>query len=216
MKEEKRVLFTYHPSNIYCNGKGGVFQFGSGYLPIDTDFLFWNDTLWCLFDAKNKNESDLGKFPYELCTFVISTSAQQLIVNDFKKSPPPQEFFMPIWTEVELDAIAPSYPSANEWRNSLEHLDGIPRQVLEDTRKSAVLLLEAACRSCELNDCIKIIGMDSTITDKSKAVHSLVHITSDSPYTDLSVCYTSPKALDIFVQQKGVKAKRKMRGLLDS
>jgi hypothetical protein len=64
-------------------GKVVFLQFATGHLPLDTTFSFWNDTLWCLFDDKHKNESDLGEFPYELCTFVISTSPRRDIVNDF-------------------------------------------------------------------------------------------------------------------------------------
>jgi hypothetical protein len=73
-QEGTRVLFIYHPFNIYNDGKGDIFQFGSGRLPSDIDYSFWNDTLWCLFDAKYKNEAELGLLPVGLCTFVVSTS----------------------------------------------------------------------------------------------------------------------------------------------
>jgi hypothetical protein len=40
VKEGKRVLFIYHPYNIYYDGRGGIFQFFSGHLPLDADYSF--------------------------------------------------------------------------------------------------------------------------------------------------------------------------------
>ena len=54
VKEGKRVLFIYHPFNIYYDGNSGVFMLDK--LPSIIDFSFWNDTLWCLFDAKGKKK----------------------------------------------------------------------------------------------------------------------------------------------------------------
>ena len=68
------MLFIYHPYNIYDDGQGGVFKFASGQLPLDDNYSFWNESLWCLFDAKYKKEDNLNKFPIELCTFFLSTS----------------------------------------------------------------------------------------------------------------------------------------------
>jgi hypothetical protein len=141
VKEGKRILFIYHPFNIYYDAKGGVFQFFSGHLPLDADYSFWNDTLWCLFDAKGKKDAHLDEFPYELCTFVVSNSPRREMVNDFKKPPVPQVFYMPTWTEAELEAIAPLFPNANEWRDRFE----IPRHVLEVTTQPPTEMLEAAC-----------------------------------------------------------------------
>jgi hypothetical protein len=109
--EGKRVLFIYHPYNIYYDGHGGVFRFASGQLPLDADDLFWNETLWCLFDSKNKNEADLSAFPYELCNFIVSTSPRRDLINDFKKPPEPQVFYISVWSEAELDAIASLFPT---------------------------------------------------------------------------------------------------------
>jgi hypothetical protein len=66
-------------------------------------------------------------------------------------------------------------------------LGGISRHVLEDTTQSPTAILEAACKNCSLDDCIKEIGLDSTITEKSKVIHSLVHVTSVPPFTESSV-----------------------------
>jgi hypothetical protein len=138
------------------------------------------------------------------------------MVNDFKKPPVPQVFYMPTWTEAELEAIAPLFPNANEWRDRFGILGGIPRYVLEVTTQAPTEMLEAACTDCSLDDCIKKVGMNSTITAKSKAVHLLVHIISTSPYTNSSVCYASHTALDIIVRQKRNEAKRRMGEILQS
>ena len=61
-----------------------------------------------------------------------------------------------------------------------------------------------------------IIGLNSTITGMSKGVHSLVHVTSTSPFTDSSVAYASQTALDIIIANKGFEARRRMRDLLQS
>jgi len=216
VKEGKRVLFIYHPFNIYYDGNGGVFRFPSRQLPLDSDDSFWNDTLWCLFDAKFKNEAHLGDLPVELCTFIVSTSPRREMVNDFRKPPVPQEFYMPTWTKAELEEIAPLFPNATEWRGRFENLGGIPRHVLEVTTRPPTQMLEAACTDCSLDDCIKKIGMNSTITERSKVVHLLVHVTSTSPYTDSSVRYASQAALNVIVRNKGNEAKRRMSELLAS
>ena len=58
--------------------------------------------------------------------------------------------------------------------------------------------------------------MDSTIPDKSKVVHSLVHMTSLDPFIEPSVTFASETALSIIVEYKGTEAKRKMVELLAS
>lgn len=217
VKEGKRVLVIYHPFNIYYDGKRGVFRFPIGHSPLDTDDSFWNDALWCFFDAKSKKQDDLDKLPYKLCTFIVSTSPRRNMVNDFKKPPEPQVFCMPTWTEAELEAIAPLFPNANhEWRNRYAILGGIPRHVLEVTTQTPTEMLEAACADCSLDDCMKKIGINSTITEKSKVIHSLIHMTSESPYTNSSVCYASPTARNIIARLKGNEAKHIMRELLAS
>ncbi len=102
------------------------------------------------------------------------------------------------------------------WRDCFTILGGIPRHVLEDTTKSSTLILKAACKNCSLDDCIKEIGLDSTITEKSKVIHSLIHVTSVSPFTELSLCYASQIALRIIVQRKVIEARCKMQDLLAS
>ena len=214
VKGGQRVLFIYHPVNVYYDGRGGVFMLVN--FPPYIQYSFWNNTLWCLFDAKGKNEAHLSDLPYGYCTFVLSTSPRRVLVNDFRKPPVPQEFYMPTWSKAELEVIAPFYPNATEWRDRFENLGGIPRHVFEVTTRSPTQMLEAACMDCSLNDCIKKIGINSMITEKSKVVHLLVHVTSTAPYTDSSVCYASQTALNLIVRHNGIEAKRRMHELLAS
>jgi hypothetical protein len=123
---------------------------------------------------------------------------------------------MPVWTETELETISPCFANVIDWRDRFNILGGIPRHVLEVTQYEPTKILQAACKQCDLKDCIKVIGLDSTITDKSKVVHSLVHMTSALPFTESKVTFASQTALDIIVENKGTEAKRKMSELLAS
>ena len=62
---------------------------------------------------------------------------------------------------------------------------------------------------------MKEICINSSITENSK-VHSLVHITSNPPFTESPVNFASVTALNIIVQRKEIEARHKMRQLLDS
>jgi hypothetical protein len=201
VKEGKRVLFIYHPDIIYYDGQGGVFMMEK--LPPTIYKTFWNETLWCLFDSKLKNEANLAECAVDDCTFVLSTSPRRQLVNELKKTDC-QIFYMPIWTEKEMKVIAPSYTKdEDQWRDRFRVLGGIPRSVLRLIAKSPNTILEEACSHCSLDDCIRAIDLNSTITDQMKVIHSLIHITSKDPFVVPSVCYASPTALDMIVRKKG-------------
>ena len=151
VKTGKRVLFDYYPDIIYYDGKGGVLKCSEGFLPSGNELSFWNADLWVLFDAKHKEEGDLGDYPYCRCTFVLSTSPRRDMVNDFKKPPPPQVFYMPIWNEADLEIIATLFPGVTDWKERFRILGGIPKHVLEVTDVSPTALLDAACRQCKLS-----------------------------------------------------------------
>jgi hypothetical protein len=210
----KRVLIIFHPHSIYYDGQGGVFELTT--FPSVVNHEFWNKDLWCLFDAKEKFPSDLGRLPYSECAFVLSTFPRREMVNDFKKPPVPQVFYMPLWNEKELETISSKFPNAGDWHDRFRILGGIPRHVLESTRDDPTELLQAACKQCDLKDCSQIIGLHSSITDVSALVHSLVHITSTYPFTESIVTYASETALDIIVTNNAAQAKRKMVELLES
>ena len=67
---------------------------------------------------------------------------------------------MPLWTEEELDSIAPKFPNSKDWHGRFKILGGIPRFVLEYTGTPPKMILERACKQCTLDDCIKIVGLD--------------------------------------------------------
>jgi Cdc6-like AAA superfamily ATPase len=77
VKADQRVLLIYHPDTIYYDGQGGIFYCLENSLPSSNEINFWDDSLWCLFDAKGKKEEALSAFPYERCTFVLSTSPRR-------------------------------------------------------------------------------------------------------------------------------------------
>ena len=116
VKDGKRVLLIYHPDIIYFDGNGGIHRCPEGSLPDNGDLSFWNADLWCLFDAKGKKEEHLSAFPYERCSFVLSTSPRRDMINDFKKLPIPQVFYMPLWSQAELETISTAFPGVADWQ----------------------------------------------------------------------------------------------------
>jgi hypothetical protein len=216
VKKEKRILFIFGPDIIYYDGKGGVFTFASGGIPHPSNSDFWNEALWCLFDSKGKKESDLSIIPYDRCKCIVATCPRRDIVNDFKKDLNPKWFVMPLWTKDELEAIARLFPDSDAWLDRFEILGGIPRHVLEITENSPTQILKEACSDCTLDNCIRKIGIHSRITESSKSLHALVHMTSVSPYTESSVCYASPTAVEIIVREKRIRSKCEIRELLES
>ena len=136
VKEGKRVLLIYHPFTIYYDGRGGVFQFTSDQLSSSINGLSGNNTLWCLFDAREKTFSDLHQLPHSYFNSILSTYPQRDLVNDFKKSSCLQIFYMPTWSRAEMEEIAPVFPRT-DWTRRFEILGGIPRWVLEDTKNGS-------------------------------------------------------------------------------
>jgi hypothetical protein len=124
---------------------------------------------------------------------------------------------MPIWNKEELEEIAGFFKvSSEEWLERFRILGGIPRNVLERTGRDPTQILEAACSNATLEECIKRIGPNSEISEKSNVIHCLIHMNSTAPFTDYSVSYASETALNIIAEAKLDEAKKKMRGLLES
>ena len=145
VKERKRILFIYHSYNIYYDGEGGVFSLPSHDLPSDANDLFWNETLWCLFNAEEKDRIRFGQCPYPFCTFVVSISPGGNMLKEFRKPPVPRVFYMPLWTDAEMTKIASSlFPWRQDWRYRFKILGGIPRDVLEETSQRPRKILEHA------------------------------------------------------------------------
>jgi hypothetical protein len=183
-KEAKRVFVVYDEFKYYFDKQGGVFSLDD--LPGKSNSSFWNDTLWCLYDSKGQSYCDLHSLPYQKCTFVLSASPRAAMLKDFIKPPEPQVFYMPTWTEAELEAIATLFPSEIKWR---DRFCGIPLHVLEVTSRSTIEMLEEACLECTLDDCTQQIFMNSAITEN---VYPLVHL-HQLPRTQIRPCATHLK-----------------------
>ena len=215
VREKNRVLLIYNPVKVYYDTEGRVSKVGN--LPDTDDLGFWSKSLWCLFDARGVTASDLHQIPYDQCTFVLSTSPKRDLVNDFKKSMNPRIFYMPIWTEGELDAIANVLGDVpNEWREKFKHIGGVPRYVFDmdvDVHRS----LDQACNQCTLDDCIKMVGFDAVISDHCKsAIHRLIHITSLPPFTDSSVDFASKTVARAVFRSKRIESLAQIRSWLES
>jgi hypothetical protein len=180
-RNNKRVVFLYHPFHLYFHGgggrrrrrrQGGLCYFVRNNLPSAGNISFWNESLWCLFDAKCKREAHLGELPYSFCNFVISTPPRGDLVHEFQKPyPVPRVFYMPVWSRMEMEAIAPLFMFhrhhrhddyekedddeggscfEKEWRKRFDILGGIPRTVLEDMSRDAMSILKVPVRNVPL------------------------------------------------------------------
>ena len=209
-----RVLFLFESETIYFDSMGSVFVVKG--LPHASDSSFWNNELWCLFDGKDKGVSDLNKLPYSKCNFAIATSPRRDLVNDFKKSPLMKQFYVPVWTEVEMCDLAALYGPPVNWRRRFSILGGVPRHVLEISDNDPTEKIRQACMKCDLNDCLKMIDSVSDIDDNCKVLHTLVHIDCKSPFNHSSVRFASKVALDTIMYSKGKVARNQMQEFLCS
>jgi hypothetical protein len=211
---KKRVLLIYEAFYVYYDERGSVWI--SNEKPSTIDFSFWDSTLWCLFDGKGRSPTQLDEYPYVDCNFIVSTSPRRDLINDFKKYQTPLVFYMPVWTEYELEKIAPLYPNREKWKERFRYLGGIPRYVLEDTKLEATAIIRGACKASSIEECTREIGLQAIMTDHSKCIHSLIHVNSVYPFDKSSTNYASPGALDIIIEEKGEQAKFQLYSLLES
>jgi hypothetical protein len=214
VKQSKRVLYVYNPFIIYFDGNGSVLAFPEIKTIPSNRNDFWNDTLWCLFDAKGQYDHALGDIPYSKCHFILSTAPRRHLVNDFMKPPVPEEYYMPVWSRYEMGEIASLFENSTNWESRFEVLGGVPRFVLENTTRNPTEILEQACDDCDLDRCIRRISLNSIISGKSKVIHHLIHVTSHYPYSQSSVCYASTAAIEIIVKKKLMHVKRDLESFL--
>lgn len=153
VKENKRILIMYHPYKIYYDGEGYVFHLDS--IPSNLERAFWNDTLWCLFDAKCNDKASLYQLPYSFCTFVMSNSPRLELAGSFRKPPVPQEFHVPHWTEVEMEAIVPLFADSMQWRSRCKIIGGLPRYVFELSNRTPKEVLQGISRDWAIEDFIR-------------------------------------------------------------
>jgi len=206
-----RVLYVHQPFMIYFDGQGRVFEVFQ--LPRASEMRFWNDDLFVLFDAKQKTFWDLGLFPYDLCTFVLSTSPRPDLVNDYKKSSL-LELYMPPWSEEEMTILKSAYPHVTNWRYRFDYLGGIPRRVFENRDRSLEQKIARACNNFDPRNLKRLFSIDPVRYDMSFASDLLFHITSDSTFQEPMLQFASRKAFEIFMKIHGDPARREIVGPL--
>ena len=187
-------------------------------LPLIGDRTFWNEELWCLFDAKMKVEYDLSPFPYEECNFVLSTSPRRGIFNDFKKAPPVRYVYMPTWLEDEMGSVAPLFggPAQARWMDRFAVLGGVTRLVFEVHDCDATSIVMDACTNTNLQGIINRIWSQAVFTERNNLIHALIHITSDAICSDSSLQFASNVAMTIVVARLSREMKQKIRTFLAS
>jgi hypothetical protein len=121
---------------------------------------------------------------------------------------------MPIWSKEEMMAINDDYPDSSNWEARYDVLGGIPRTVFERIELDPEGLIRDASDFCRISYCTMVGSNSFRIHEKSKVMHSLIHITSTAPYTQPSVLFASDRAIEIFCKIKETKERSKMFGLL--
>jgi hypothetical protein len=215
-KGGQRVLFIFGYVKIYYDGQGGIFEVSQ--LPLVTDHDFWSKDLWCLFDAKYRN--DFIGVPVEQCSFILSTSPKRSLYKDFvNEMPTPRMFYMPIWKEEEMKSLSIGcFPNivGGVWKERYDILGGVPRFVLQKTVIDATILVVKACSKCAVETLHNVVGENSTVDENSKFAHTLVHINSVRPYSEIemTVYFASGTVMDIIVRVKNLREKLKMEKLV--
>lgn len=126
MQNKQRVLFIREPS-IYFDGNA-IFQ--CNQLPSSGNRDFWNTDLWVLVDSRDPTR--IPKFPIYYCSIILASTPRSDIIKSFGNLiPTPPVFYMPLWTRLELEAIAPYYPPSIDWLHRFDVLGGVPRTVLQ-------------------------------------------------------------------------------------
>ncbi|KAI8892474.1 hypothetical protein BC833DRAFT_625792 [Globomyces pollinis-pini] len=202
--KQKRVLYVCDPYMIYYDIQGRVFHINHHQVPPNNDLSFWNKDLWLLFDAKNKDrieDCSHTDMPYDLCTFVLSTSPKRKIINDAKKTI--RTLFMPVWSETEIQVLAERAYPGQDWKSRYVVLGGVPRLVLENTDEDSTDIIREACDALTVSSCISLVISGSIFTDKSKdVIHRLVHMYSSSDYKKQNVGFGSDEISRIIAYQK--------------
>lgn len=202
---------------IFFDCQGGVYELPR--MPLVWEHAFWeDDILWCLFDSDFMTLDALKCLPRERINFVVSTPPRIELYHYFKKPAEPQVFYMPLWTEAELETVAFCFPHAADWRDRFRILGGVPRYVLEGTRSEPMALLKNTLDCCDLKDCTSLVTLNSSIKHEYKDLYFLVHTTSSPPFDrgHHSVCYASDAALETIIMNKGYAIKSEFQMLLSS
>ena len=206
VKRRKRVLFIHHPRILYFDGKG-FYVWTGRHLPgnaltdpIDPNLPFWRNNLFCLLDCKHKDQTVFADLPYDSCHFMLSTSPNKDLLNDFKKGKPLDwKFYMPPWKQSELKIIAPQFNHVNEWIDDFLVLGGVPRSLVE-----CALIGESGFATEKVKNYLKSVSLDvilNIVDDQSPiavniqgSVHTIVHLHSEPPYNKCVARFASGRS----------------------
>jgi hypothetical protein len=108
---------------------------------------------------------------------------------------------MPTWWEDEMSSVAPLFggPAQARWMDRFAVLGGVPRLVFEAHDRDATSIMNIACTDADLRDIMHRIWSQAVITEHSKVMHVLIHITSDGDFTKPSLKFASNVAMTIIV-----------------
>ena len=213
VQEKKRVLFVLWHDVMYYDGHGKILSLHEPPLPMES--TFWTRDLWCLFYTMAKDAGHLAKVPYDDCNFVLLSNPKPMMLKDFQRPPAPQWFFIPTWSEWELDTLSCLYPKVTNWENNLKLHGGFPLVVFEPTTYQHDIN-EKACQAYSLDGILYFNGPKYCYTRKSYEFFQLVHIVSEFPYTESSFCFASQAIINRLAQSYSYDLQTKMESLLDA
>lgn len=207
------MLFVTEVPAIYFDGDN-IWE--CSRLPSSDNHRFWAPDLWCLVDSKN--QTDIVDFPVRKCSVLLAITPRKDCVSEFRKLPQaPEELYMPLWTQEELEAIPCLFPKAEGvGRYRFELWGGVPRLVLQRTHTDPEVLLISACTQCSLDNCIPLVSTHSEITSKTNVVRTLLHMHSISPYRTYELKYALETAGRIVARTKGISDRIALQRLLRS
>jgi hypothetical protein len=211
VQAKQRVIFHYSDDIIYYDAEQNVFEaVKAGNFKMIKGF--YDTPVWCLFDGFNKKASHIDKYRY--CKLVISTSPRRDLVNDAKKES--ETYYMPIWTMLELERIAPIYKDINDWRERTLLIGGIPRYVFEKKVNDFAERIKSAVKNSDLEKCLANIYLETVASSQITYVHLLIHMQSVEPYTRCTMQFASEFVEESLYQHHTVKSRYKMQSLLES
>jgi hypothetical protein len=201
-KAGKRFVIDDHLIKYYYDGDGNWFE------AIDQTLVFipnfFSSDLVYFIDAKARQANYFeNNVEFGNSCIVLSLSSKTDVINEFKKKSPGQEFFMPVWTELEITEVAKLYPQSTDWKSRFDFFGGNPRYVLFPTfvyGNSPQSIIEEACNRFsieEITNHMKVFNLDGY-----SSIHWLVHIKPRFPFTEKTSCFASEKVLDIIIDRK--------------
>ncbi len=205
VQRKKRVLYCWDSTNVYYDGQGNCWSLLQ-VPPYDfTDVgqpnrRFWREDLYCLYDLQNnKSPSALKDVSFQYCQFVLCSSPKRDSFGDYTKQVErDRRYYMPVWSEDEMRAIAPFYSESQDWEKLYMYLGGIPGTVFEMplTVEGAAETLKSGSEKCSFSR-VKAMTADPNEVIALNAldqVHRIIHIHSVAPYHQAFVKFATDAA----------------------